>query len=219
MEIKDIRKDNLNLLADKHGRNTISEKLGYPDNNYINQLCGGHTNIGSRTARKIEAALGLKTGWMDWPQANEPDVSTSDNLTKGPEIKGRIPLISWVQAGQFCEAMDLLQPGDAEEWLPCPTPHSDYAYALRVKGDSMASPYPGQRSYPEGIIIFVDPEKPVANGSRVIARLNGEATFKTFAEDMGRLFLRPINPNYPTLDITDLEVSFCGVIIGSFYPE
>lgn len=68
MEIKDIRMRNLNLLADQHGRTAIAEKLGYPDNNYINQLCGGHTNLGSRTARKVESAFGLPTGWMDYPQ-------------------------------------------------------------------------------------------------------------------------------------------------------
>ncbi|WP_445363163.1 S24 family peptidase [Microbulbifer sp. ANSA003] len=217
--IEVIRRNNLNLLAEKHGRATLSQTLEYPDNNYLNQLCTGHTNIGSRTARKVEGALGLKSGWMDYPQSLERYAPEPKNFTQGPDIKGRIPLISWVQAGKFCEAMDLLEPCDAEEWLPCPTAHSDRAYALRIKGDSMASPYPGQRSYPEGIIIFVDPEKPVTNGSRVIARLNGEATFKTFAEDMGRLFLRPINPSYPTMDITDLDVTFCGVIIGSYYPE
>lgn len=80
----------------------------------------------------------------------------------------------------------------------------------------MTSPYPGQRSYPEGTIIFVDPNKPHTNGCRLIAKLNDEVTFKTYAEDMGRMFLRPINPSYPTMDITDMDVSFCGVVLGAY---
>lgn len=231
MEIKDIRRNNINLLADKYGRTAIAEKLGYPDNNYINQLCGGHTNIGSRTARKIEIAFNLERGSMDLLQrryeapltqkheVREPSVDYIANVAPGPRIQGHVPVISWIQAGAFCEAVDPFEPGDAEEWLPCPAKHSDRAYALRVKGDSMTSPHPGQKSYPEGTYIFVDPEKPLTNGCRVVAKLNGEVTFKTYAEDMGRTFLRPINPSYPAMDITDKDVTFCGVLLGSYSSE
>ncbi|WP_444897753.1 LexA family protein [Microbulbifer sp. SSSA005] len=174
------------------------------------------------TATRIAETLGVSVDWLLIGAGNGPDEQSNSggsNVTQGPRIQGRIPLISWVQAGAFCEAVDLLEPGDAEAWLPCPAAHSDRAYALRVSGDSMTSPYPGQRSYPEGTIIFVDPEKPLTNGCRVIAKLNDEVTFKTYAEDMGRTFLRPINPSYPSMDITDKDVSFCGVILGSYIPD
>ncbi|MFI2810162.1 LexA family protein [Microbulbifer sp. JSM ZJ756] len=222
MEIKDIRRDNLNLLAGEHGRTTIAQKLGYPDNNYINQLCGGHTNIGNRTARKIEAALDLEKGWMDYPHAaatlGEPHGKYKPAGEHDPAGQGRVPMISWEDAGNLCGLDETFDP-DAVEWLPCPVSHSDQSYALRVSGDSMTSPYPGQRTYPEGAIIFVDTNKKVTNGCRVIAKLDGEVTFKTYSEDMGRTYLRPINPSYPAMDITDKEISFCGVVLGSFIPE
>lgn len=96
MEIKDIRKHNINLLAGKYGRTAIADKLGYPDNNYVNQLCGGHTNIGSRTARKIEAAFGLATGWMDYPQKEDEARELPDALRATPipdEVAELIQLI------------------------------------------------------------------------------------------------------------------------------
>lgn len=136
------------------------------------------------------------------------------------QAEGKVPLISWVQAGEWTETHDLYSPGDAEEWLPCPTRHSPDTYALRVKGDSMESPTRGDRSYHPGTIIFVDPRKRAEVGSRVIARLPNttEATFKVFSCDAGIYYLRPLNPQYPTIELPEGAV-ICGVVIGSFYPE
>ncbi|MEX5550729.1 MULTISPECIES: LexA family protein [Pseudomonas] len=130
---------------------------------------------------------------------------------------GKVPLISWVQAGAWCEA-NIDQP-DGETWLSCPVPISGSGYALKVLGDSMTNPGPG-RSYPTGCIIFVDPEAEAKTGDRVIARVprTNEATFKILVEDAGRQFLRPINPQYPIIDITE-ETHICGKVVGSFIPE
>lgn len=142
------------------------------------------------------------------------------NAVKGPEIKGKLPLISWVQAGDWCEAIDNYSTGDAEDWFRCPSAHGKNAYALRVVGDSMTSPFPGQRTYPEGTIIFVDPDKVIHNGCRVIAKLPNteEVTFKEYREDSGKRYLKPINPQYDKQEITE-DTRLCGVIIGSYYPE
>lgn len=65
MDIDEIRRKNINYWADKLGRNILAEKVGYKDTVYINQLCAGHGSFGSRTARKLEKALGLEKGWFD----------------------------------------------------------------------------------------------------------------------------------------------------------
>ncbi|NWD02197.1 peptidase S24 [Pseudomonas sp. P7779] len=130
---------------------------------------------------------------------------------------GKVPLISWVQAGAWCETN--FETHDGETWLSCPVAISDNGYALKVQGDSMTNPGPG-RSYPAGCIIFVDPEAETKTGDRVIARVprTNEATFKVLAEDAGRKFLRPINPQYPIIDITE-ETHICGKVVGAFLPE
>lgn len=136
------------------------------------------------------------------------------------DLQKRVPLISWIKAGEWCEAIDLFETGDAEDWLPCPSSHSPNTYALRVKGDSMTAPYPGMRSYPEGVIIFVDPDKAITNGCRVIAKLpnSNEATFKEYREDGGKRYLKPLNPQYQIYEITG-ETMLCGVVIGKYEPE
>ena len=84
----------------------------------------------------------------------------------------------------------------------------------------MTSPHSSERSYPEGIIIYVDPEVEVTSGRRVIAKstTSGETTFKTYVEDDGLKFLKPINPQFPMKEVTT-EVRICGVVIGSYWPE
>lgn len=130
---------------------------------------------------------------------------------------GKVPLISWVQAGAWCESN--FEQHDGESWLSCPVPISESGYALKVLGDSMTNPGPG-RSYPTGCIIFVDPEAETKTGDRVIARVprTNEATFKILVEDAGRQFLRPINPQYPIIDITE-ETYICGKVVGAFISE
>ncbi|WP_085630748.1 LexA family transcriptional regulator [Pseudomonas sp. R16(2017)] len=143
----------------------------------------------------------------------------ASNVANITERFGKVPLISWVQAGAWCEAISNFEVYDADSWLSCPVTISSHGYALKVLGDSMTNPGPG-RSYPAGCIIFVDPEAETKTGDRVIARLprTNEATFKVLAEDAGRQFLRPINPQYPIIEISE-ETHICGKVVGAFMSE
>ncbi|MDR6960526.1 SOS-response transcriptional repressor LexA [Pseudomonas brassicacearum] len=149
----------------------------------------------------------------------QDQASEESNVSAINERFGKVPVISWVQAGAWCEAISNFEAYDAELWLSCPVPISNQGYALKVLGDSMTNPGPG-RSYPAGCIIFIDPEAETKTGDRVIARLprTNEATFKILVEDAGRQFLRPINPQYPIIEITE-ETHICGKVVGSFIPE
>lgn len=126
-------------------------------------------------------------------------------------------MISWVQAGNWMEAVDPLQPGEAEMWLPCPVGHGKRAFALRVRGDSMTASY--GRTYPEGCIIFVDPDRrsPI-NGERVIAKLAGtdEVTFKIYKSEDSRIWLQPLNPSHQPIREA---FKILGTVIGKWEDE
>lgn len=182
----------------------------------------GIQNPSDTHVKKIADYFGLSTDQLrghspiDW-ESGEAGVS-GDNISPAGGLDSRMPLIGWVAAGDWCESPDNFAPGDAEEWLPRPDNAGPRSFALKVINDSMKSPYPGERSYPPGIIIYVDPDKPVTNGCRAVARANNEYTFKQYVEDSGRVYLKPLNPQYPTLDVTD-DVHICGVVFGSYMPE
>jgi SOS-response transcriptional repressor LexA len=171
-------------------------------------LAHNHTNDPSESVYRQDVYIPSK-GYL-----------TSDDIELLTRKTTKVPVISWIQAGDFCESPDLFNPGDSDEWLPCPSRHSKGTYALRVKNDSMTSSVPGERSYPHGTIIFVDPERAYTVGSRVVARLPGtsEATFKIYTEDAGQSYLMPINSKYPPIPIQEGTI-ICGVVIGSYWPE
>lgn len=148
---------------------------------------------------KAASVLGARAEWLANGTGAMAAAGHPTNVEPGPDMRGKVPLISWVRAGSFCEAADPFVPGDAERWMECPVNHSETTFALRVRGDSMTAPHGNGRTYPEGCIIFVDPEKrsPV-NGDRIVACLDGshEVTFKVYKNEDGRQWLQPLNPTH-----------------------
>lgn len=137
-------------------------------------------------------------------------------LVAGPAITGRVPLISWVQAGGWTEAQDQYEVGDAEEWVPSTTKHGRHAFALRVRGASMENPS-GRPSFGDGDVIIVDPDREPRHRSLVIARLplEQEATFKQLMFEGSHRYLRALNPFWPN-PITELpeDAQIVGVVIS-----
>ena len=180
----------------------------------VSQWLDGTTkSIKGDSAAMLEAATGYRASWIITGKGEKK----ANNVLPGPDIRGRVPLISKIQAGNWDEVSDPLQPGEAEAWLPCIATHSTSSYALRVSGDSMTASY--GRSYPEGCIIFVDPErKSPANGERIVAKLQGydEVTFKVYKNEDGRQWLQPLNPLHtPMRD----EFSILGTVIDKWEDE
>lgn len=137
------------------------------------------------------------------------------NVAAGPEIRGKVPLISWVQAGNWCEVIDNFAPGDAEEWLPCPVSHSENTFVLKVRGESMFNPH-GRPSFHDGDLIFVDPQRDAIHGSLVVVRLEDstEATFKRLIIEGDKKYLKALNPAWPEPMIKiNGNATICGVVI------
>lgn len=181
----------------------------------VSQSTIGNLESGLRTdPRKllgIASALNVSPEWLSTGRGH------AANTTPGPDIRSQVPLISWVRAGEWSEAHNPHEPGYAEDWLPCLKQSGKHTYALRVRGDSMTAPF--GKSYPDGCIIFVDPDKrSPGNGDRIIAKLKGsdEVTFKVFQQDAGRVWLKPLNPQHPAI----MELfAVLGTIIGKWEDE
>jgi SOS-response transcriptional repressor LexA len=162
--------------------------------------------------REISSALGVTQTEL---------LGLQSELSSVQKPRGRVPLISWVQAGQWSEAVDIYEPGVAEEWIPVRGGLGPNAFALSVSGDSMVSPF-GSRSYPPGTVIVVDPAGEPTPGRRVVAKwVDGgdhHVTFKELQSDAGYLYLKPLNPQYPTIPVTP-ECEIVGVVVAAYHED
>jgi len=152
----------------------------------------------------------------EWLENGRGPWEVDDANVASVDLGKAVPLISWVQAGTFCDVEDWLPPGEADEWVePQASTPGKHAFALRVVGDSMTSPIPGDRSFPDGAVIIVDPERSAGPGDFVVAKDvdTQQATFKRLMHDGGRWFLKPLNPSYPTVEIDDPGIRVIGRVI------
>lgn len=160
----------------------------------------------------IADRCGVRAEWLEYgigPMKVSGDVEAVNY--RGQRMA---PVISWVQAGEWSEACDPLQPGDGEDWIAVPPGTGDCSFWLRVVGDSMTAP--AGVSVPEGSLILVDPEVPADSGRLVVAKLtdSSEVTFKKLVIDGGQKFLKPLNPSYPVLPI-NANCRIVGVVVES----
>lgn len=141
------------------------------------------------------------------------EYNSEKNVVSGPDVRGEVPLISWVQAGSWCDVVDNFAPGDGEEMIPTIVPVKRHTYALQVDGDSMTNPN-GWPSFPEGMIIIVEPDFDHQAGDFVVVK-NGsnEATFKQLIRDGADWLLKPLNPRYPIKPLPT-DATICGVVRG-----
>ena len=105
----------------------------------------------------------------------------------------RLPLIGRVAAGQPILAEQSIEDELAlDPQLFTPTPD----FLLRVRGDSMRD-----AGIHDGDFVAVARGREAANGQIVVARIDDEATVKTFERKAGRIRLLPANPDYAPIDV------------------
>lgn len=219
---KQNRRENLEILVAEVGTlDAVADKADLPNTVYLSQIrnmtpiasTGNPRNMGDKIAAALEKAFGKPVGWMDKDHS-----TTTSNVSDGPVIKGQIPLISWVQAGEWCDVEVPYQLADIDTWYACTDKHGARTYALRVEGSSMCNPS-APVSFSDGDVIFVDPDREAIQGSLVIVCTSGKntATFKKLVIEGGKRYLQPLNPDWPEKIIElDDEAHICGVVICKY---
>lgn len=172
---------------------------------------------GRKNMELLAKALNVRVEWLEYGKGKKADASTGvSNTAQGPELKDKVPLISWVQAGSWTEVSNAYEMGQAETYYYCPVPHGPSTFALQVRGASMENPH-GRRSFYDGDIIFIDPDRCADHNSLVVVKLDdsNEATFKQLIIEGDEHYLKALNPAWPDpmLKING-SATICGVVIA-----
>ena len=203
------------IRAARKNKGWTLEKLAQEagtDTGNLSRLERGLQQVNEHLMQKLMGLLNVSVS------VSAPGVSS--NIAEGPSIRGMVPLISWVQAGSWCEVSDIYAVGDAEQWLPCPVTHGPRTYAVRIRGESMNNPHE-RVSFQDGDIVFVDPDRDAIHRSFVVAKLTDtqEATFKQLIIEGTEKYLKALNPSWPEPFIrVNGNAEFAGVAIAKHVP-
>jgi len=123
----------------------------------------------------------------------------------------RIPLLNYVQAGIFTD-MGTNFDTEGMEYLLTDLALSDRAFALQIRGDSMAP------EFGEGDRVIIDCDVAPQPGDFVVARNGGEeATFKRYKlislGEQAVFELVPLNENYPSMRSDQQHIQIIGVMV------
>ncbi|WP_421527691.1 LexA family protein [Morganella morganii] len=188
-------------LADKTGVNRVTvtgwEKGDYQPNG---------VNL-----QQLAEALETNAKWLT---DGVTDEQTNVSFSKFNNSRGEYPLISWVSAGNWCEALEPYHRKVIDKWYETTVYCSEESFWLEVKGDSMTSP--SGLSIPEGMVILVDPRVEPVSGKLVVAKIDSdnEATFKQYIVDAGNHYLKPLNPQYRMIEING-NCRIIGVVVDA----
>ncbi|WP_272667611.1 MULTISPECIES: LexA family protein [unclassified Providencia] len=186
----------------------LAKLCGYSAASRIGNYELGERKISADDALVISEALGVSPAELMFGDRSNQIVSNYE-----------YPLFSKVQAGAFTENSNSYTEKDAITWIPTARKASDRAFWLEVEGHSMTAPQGGRPSFPEGMLILIDPEEPVDIGDFCIARLHGdEFTFKRLIRDSGTTFLEPLNPRFEMIPING-NCTIIGKVIKSQWPD
>ncbi len=202
----------IQLSGKKKGE--IAALCGVANSAVTQWITGESKSLRPENLYALADATGFEAEWLGVGRGPERKSRNPGNVDEADvqKQKFRYPVISWVAAGAWSEAVEPYPAGFSDTYEFSEYDSKGPAFWLKVKGDSMTAP--AGQSITEGTLILVDTEAEVMPGKLVVAKLpdSNEATFKKLVSDGGRLFLKPLNPSYP-IEAVDENCRIVGVVV------
>ena len=135
---------------------------------------------------------------------------------KTKPLTRKVPILSWASLSSINKGEKLMQ--ESDRWIGCPDDIGENSFALEVENDLMTNSV--GRSYPVGSFVFVDQDKPVKSGDRVIAvnLKTLDSVFREYVIEGSVSYLKPLNIQYQTKEC-DEHTQIVGVVVGSYMAE
>ena len=178
----------------------IAAACGVANSAVTQWISGESKSLKPENLYALAKVTGFRAEWLAIGEGPEREPESNVSMPDQPTMAFRYPVISWVIAGDWAEAVEPYPPGFSDRYEMSDYDSKGPAFWLEVKGDSMTAP--SGVSVPEGMMILVDTEADVKPGKLVVAKLSSsnEATFKKLVEDGGIRYLKPLNPEYKMVE-------------------
>lgn len=187
---------------------------------YIRDIeSGAVQGSNEKQLRKLAAALELDPDALMAGSDHPPLVGAGRTFGAAPDvhttagIQARtIPLISMAQAGTMTKASfdDVYDYEGVIDFAK----KGRKTFAVRIRGDSM------EPRYPAGTVAIVEPEKPLRNEGRVLAKLrSGDVLFKQLQFDGEFFRLLSLNPAYKPIEVRHQDIEWIYPVVRTQMEE
>lgn len=189
----------------------VAHECGWSSQSVVSQYMNGKIPL------NITALISLSRALRFSPDEVSPRLMKAHQLEDAKRIvsnttalgsAGRLlPVIGYVKAGAFCEAIEHFQPADADDWVEAGGPAGPRSFVLRVEGLSMEPDFkPGEK-------VVIDPDMQWETGDFVVAKRTRDhaVTLKQLRMEGGEYYLYATNPDWPERIIRlNEEWTICG---------
>lgn len=211
---------NIEYLLKKKGINAyqLQDKSDIAQSTTFRIINGDTKSPSSKTLQKYADYFGVSEAdlrFEDLAKQSDSGQSIHDNFVthkQGAKLR-HVPVLNYVQAGEFCEYYD---DAIADEHEPTYGDYPENIYWVVIEGLSMTPDF-----NPKDMAL-IDAELQPGAGDYVIAKKSGSkaVTFKKFRpkgfdEATGKEYchLVPSNPDFPIIDSRYVDFEICGVAI------
>jgi repressor LexA len=160
---------------------------------------------------KLARASGVTPSWLltgegeMYPVPGKPEnVFPLLAPGRGRQRLVELPLISAVPAGRVST---LFHPEYAEDFVTVADVKDPQAFALKVKGSSMAP------RIEDGDVVIVSPQQEARSGDICVVRVNGEDTLKKVKFEGVYVHLVPLNPEFDPVTVKKKDVNFVWKVV------
>ena len=208
-----MKSERIKELRKKHGltQQQVGERIG-ASRASVSQWESGDVSPSADYLVALARVFGVSAHWLSTGKGSpEPSNVEPATLPQG----GKVPIISYVQAGHWREMCEQATAFDGNvEYITVGEEVGPRGFGLWVCGKSM------QPLFNEGDLIIIDPDEAPRPGDYVVAK-NGskEATFKKYRprgidENGQDVFeLVPLNDDFPTLHSDRQHIEIIGVMV------
>lgn len=178
-----------------------ADAMSMPRSTYIGHE-NGHRGFPAARAPQYARKFRTTPEWLLYGRAEDKSKPVLEDY--------RVPVVSWVSAGQLAEAGEITPEDD--EWVLTSGLRGSRYFATRVQGDSM------DRYSPDKSVIIVDADdRTPRSGKAFVFSMDGETTYKIFQDDpVVRLEPHSTNPfNKPIFPKNPAGLAVIGRVVRS----
>ena len=193
----------------------LAQKLGITRGAITHYLSGRRVPP-LKQFHRLASVLGVDPAWLQFGARVDLTLKNDKSPVRKnvqPHVtQHTIPILTWEQITKQPD-LSRINPKEIKAWV-----HHFYTdqpdwFAMHVKGDSMTSS--GQKSFHEGDIIIVKKITNAKHGDFVVAVFpkSKKAIFKQYVIDNGIEYLKPLNRQYPMIELAS-NYKIVGIVIS-----